>query len=169
MSTAMAEAIVTLRPIGAADSEFLFRVYASTRTEELAPVPWSPEQKEAFLRQQFHAQTVDWNKNYPAADFSIVEVDDAPAGRLYVDRGKDEIRLVDIALLPEHRRSGVGTGLIGRLLAEARTLGVPVTIHVEIFNPARVLYERLGFVAREERGVYLLMEWRPEATAAIRK
>ena len=160
-----ATAAVTLRPTGPDDSEFLLHVYASTRSEELASVPWSPEQKDAFLRQQFHAQSVDWSQNYPKADWSIVEVDGVPAGRLYVDWGEAEIRLVDIALLPEFRRGGIGTALIGRLFVEADARRLPVTIHVEIFNPARALYERLGFVAREERGMYLFMERRPIGTA----
>jgi ribosomal protein S18 acetylase RimI-like enzyme len=154
-------AVVTLRPVGLADSEFLLRVYASTREEELAPVPWPTEQKEAFLRQQFHAQTTDWSQHYAGADFSIVEVDGVPVGRFYVDRGHDEIRLVDIALLPEYRRRGIGTGLIRDLLGEAQPRGLPVTIHVEVFNPARALYERLGFERVGDRGVYLLMRWQP--------
>jgi len=156
-------AVVTLRPVGPGDEGFLFRVYASTRAEELARVPWTAEQKEAFLRQQFQAQSVDWARNYAGADFSIVDVDGHPAGRLYVDRGLDEIRLVDIALLPQFRRAGIGTGLIRDLLAKAQAQGVPVTIHVEVFNPARALYERLGFEKVEDRGVYIFMRWRPAA------
>jgi len=158
---------VTLRPVGPGDEEFLFRVYASTRIEELAPVPWTAEQKEAFLRQQFRAQTVDWARNYQGADFSIVEVDGVAAGRLYVDRGHEEIRLVDIALLPDFRRGGIGTGLIRELLAKAQAQGVPVTIHVEIFNPARALYESLGFEKVEDRGMYLFMRWRPSANVGV--
>ena len=159
----MAAAAVTLRPIGPADSEFLLRVYASTRSEELAPVPWSNEQKDAFLRQQFEAQRAYWRETYPAADSAVIEVDGTPAGRFYVNRGQDEIRLVDIALLPEYRQGGIGTGLIQGLLAEAGTRGLPVTIHVEVGNQARKLYERLGFERVADRGVYILMQWRPAA------
>ena len=160
-------AVVTLRPVGPGDEDFLFRVYASTRVEELAPLPWTAEQKEAFLRQQFQAQSIDWGKNYGGAEFSIVEVDGVPAGRFYVDRDHDEIRLVDIALLPQFRRAGIGTGLIRELLAKAQAQGVPVTIHVEVFNPARALYERLGFENVEDRGVYLFMRWRPSANRGV--
>jgi ribosomal protein S18 acetylase RimI-like enzyme len=164
----MGTAAVTLRPIGPSDSDFLFRVYASTRADELAPVPWTDEQKDEFLRKQFAAQSAEWSKNYPDADFAVVEVDGAAAGRFYVSRGRDEIRLVDIALLPEHRRAGIGTTLIRDLFAEADGRRLPVTIHVEVFNPARALYERLGFGAREEHGMYLFMERRPAAGAAVR-
>jgi ribosomal protein S18 acetylase RimI-like enzyme len=156
--------VVTLRAVGPGDEDFLFRVYASTRTEELAPVPWTAEQKVAFVRQQFQAQSVDWGRNYPNAEFSVIEVEGIPAGRFYVDRRQDEIRLVDIALLPNFRRAGIGTGLIRDLLARAQAQGVPVTIHVEVFNPARALYERLGFEKVEDRGMYLFMRWSPTAT-----
>jgi ribosomal protein S18 acetylase RimI-like enzyme len=156
---------ITLRPIRPEDRDLLCRIYGSTRTEELAPVPWTDEQKNAFIRQQFDAQTAYWDEQYPEAERSIVEVDGAPAGRLYVQRWPKEIRLVDIALLPAFRGHGAATELIQRLFSEASERNVPLTIHVEIFNPARALYERLGFESKGERGMYLLMEWRPPALA----
>jgi RimJ/RimL family protein N-acetyltransferase len=155
-----------LRPIRPEDRDLLCRIYASTRTEELAPVPWTDEQKSAFIRQQFDAQTAYWDEQYPDAERSIVEVDGAPAGRFYVVRWPREVRLIDIALLPAFRGHGVGTELIQRLFAEASRTGKPVTIHVEIFNPARALYERLGFAPKGEQGMYVLMEWKPEAVGA---
>jgi ribosomal protein S18 acetylase RimI-like enzyme len=89
-----------------------------------------------------------------------------PAGRLYVARWERELRLVDVALLPEHRGSGLGTALVSRVLAEAADAGKPVTIHVERMNPAQRLYRRLGFTLLEDKGMYLLLEWRPTGTAA---
>jgi ribosomal protein S18 acetylase RimI-like enzyme len=157
---------VELRPIRPEDRDLLCRIYGSTRTEELAPVPWTDEQKNAFVRQQFDAQTTYWDEQYPDAERSIVEVDGAPAGRLYVQRWPKEVRLVDIALLPGFRGRGVGTELIQRLVSEAARAGKSVTIHVEIFNPARALYERLGFAAKGEQGMYVLMERSPEAVGA---
>ena len=157
---------IALRPIRPEDRDLLCRIYGSTRTEELAPVPWTDEQKSAFVRQQFDAQTAYWDEQYPEAERSIVEVDGAPAGRLYVQRWPKEVRLVDIALLPDFRGRGLGTELIQRLVSEAARAGKPVTIHVEIFNPARALYERLGFAPRGEQGMYVLMERKPEAVGA---
>jgi ribosomal protein S18 acetylase RimI-like enzyme len=157
---------VALRPIRPEDRDLLCRIYGSTRTEDLAPVPWTDEQKSAFIRQQFDAQTAYWDEQYPDAERSIIEVDGTPAGRLYVQRWPKEVRLVDIALLPDFRKRGVGTELIQRLFSEAARAGKPVTIHVEIFNPARALYERLGFAPKGEQGMYVLMEWKPEAVGA---
>lgn len=156
------KASLALRPVTAADREFLFGVYASTRAEELAPVAWTAAQKEAFLRQQFEAQDRWWRLQYPGCSFQVVEIDGHAAGRLYVDRRPAEIRLVDIALLPGFRRLGAGTRLIGDLQREAGAVGVPLTIHVERFNPARALYDRLGFREIGAAGeVYRLLEWRP--------
>ena len=147
--------MIELRPAEPADREFLYRVYAGTRTEELAVVPWDEAQKEAFLRSQFDAQDRWYREHYARATFEVVVVDGEPAGRLYLHRGESEIRIVDIALLPEHRGNGVGTALLRDLLAEADRR---VTIHVERFNPALRLYERLGFTLAEDKGVYLLLE-----------
>jgi ribosomal protein S18 acetylase RimI-like enzyme len=153
---------LTLRPVGPRDEEFLYRVYAGTRVEELAVVPWDEAQKEAFLRLQFDAQSRWYREHYARATYEVVLVDGEPAGRLYLHRGETEIRIVDIALLPEHRGSGVGTSLLSDLLAEADAAGKRVTIHVERFNPALHLYERLGFEVAEDKGAYLFLE-RPPA------
>lgn len=156
---------ITLRPIGPDDEAFLCRVYASTRREELAGVDWTPEQVEAFLAMQFSAQHQYYQQHYAGAAFQVIEHDGVPAGRLYVARWEKEIRIVDIALLPEHRNAGIGTALLQDLLREGAEAGMPVTIHVERFNPALRLYRRLGFSLIEDKGVYLLMGWRPEVLA----
>ena len=145
----------------AGDHEFLFDVYASTRTEELASVDWDEAQKEAFLRQQFAAQHQWYTEQYDGASLDVVVVDGQPAGRLYVARWPDEIRIMDIALLPAYRGAGAGTSLLRDLMAEAEAAGKPLTIHVERFNPALRLYSRLGFTLTEDKGVYLLLAWRP--------
>ncbi len=151
---------VRLRLACSEDADFLCSVYASTRAEELAATDWSAEQKRAFCRQQFDAQDTHYRAHYPTAEFSIIERGGVAVGRLYVDRWAQEIRIMDIALLPEHRGAGIGTKLLQELQEEARAAGKALTIHVEKFNPALRLYERLGFKVREDKGVYLLMEWR---------
>lgn len=126
-------------------------------------MPWDDTQKDAFLRSQFDAQDAWWRENYSDARFEVIVVDGEPAGRLYVHRGNSEMRIVDIALLPEHRGGGIGTRLLEELLAEGDADGKSVTIHVERFNPALRLYERLGFKVAEDKGVYLFLE-RPPAS-----
>jgi GNAT superfamily N-acetyltransferase len=154
-------AAIELRPVEPEDAELLFRVYASTRADELSVVPWDEAHKEAFLRAQFVAQDQWYREHYAGASLDVVVVDDEPCGRLYVYRGESEIRIVDIALLLDHRGEGVGTALLRDLLDEADAAGERVTIHVERFNPALRLYERLGFAVAEDKGVYLLLERPP--------
>jgi GNAT superfamily N-acetyltransferase len=150
---------ISLRPITPEDDSFLAGLYASTRAEELAQTNWSEEQKAMFCRMQFNAQTADYQRNYPDASFQIIEHDGAAAGRLLVMREDEKIHVIDIALLPEHRGAGIGTKFLRELQDEAKAAGKKLSIHVEQFNPARRLYERLGFQQVEEKGVYLLMEW----------
>jgi ribosomal protein S18 acetylase RimI-like enzyme len=141
------------------DQEFLYQVYASTRAEELSIVPWSDQEKEAFLRSQFHAQHTYYQQHYGDARFEIILCGARPAGRLYVQRREDEIRVVDISLLPEFRGQGIGATIMRNVIEEARKAGLVVRIHVEQNNPAMRLYERLGFEKKSEAGVYFLMEW----------
>jgi len=155
---------VTLRQAGEVDREFLFQVYSSTRAEELAQVGWDEEQKQSFLEMQFRAQARYYESEYPGAQFRIILAGGQPAGRLYVHRRENEIRIMDIALLPPYRRQGIGTGLLKEILAEGGQTGRRVTIHVEIFNPAQRLYERLGFREVANNGVYLLLEWTPSGS-----
>jgi len=152
---------IELLPVAPGDREFLYRVYASTRTEELTAVPWDLAQKDAFLRAQFDAQDRWYREHYERASYEVVVIDGEPAGRLYLHRGETEIRIVDIALLPEHRGNGVGTSLLRDLLAEADAAGKRLTIHVERLNPALAWYERLGFSVAEDKGVYLFLERLP--------
>ena len=154
---------IDLRPIGPGDLAFLSEVYASTRREELAPLGWSAEQQAAFLGQQFAAQHHHYTAHYQGASFQVILVGGKPAGRLYVARWPGEIRIVDIALLPEFRRAGVGSRLLAGLLAEADRAGAIASIHVEKLNPALRLYERLGFARAADREVYWLMERPPQA------
>jgi GNAT superfamily N-acetyltransferase len=150
---------LSLRPITPEDESFLASLYASTRTEELAQTNWSDEQKAMFCRMQFNAQTADYQRNYPDASFQIIERDGVAAGRLLVLRTDEKIHVIDISLMPEHRGAGVGSRFLRELQTEAKAAGKPLSIHVEQFNPARRLYDRLGFQQVEEKGVYLLMEW----------
>ncbi len=152
---------VTLRAMRARDKPFLYRVYASTRTEELAVVDWSEAEKAAFLAQQFEAQHRYYQEQFPDAAFQVIERDGEPIGRLYLDRRAEEIRIIDIALLPAHRRAGIGGALLREILAEAAAAGKAVRIHVEHNNPALGLYHRLGFKEIEDQEVYLLMQWSP--------
>jgi ribosomal protein S18 acetylase RimI-like enzyme len=153
---------LTLRPITPDDMDLLYHIYASTREAELAQVDWSAEQRAAFLQMQFDAQHRYYQENYPGAQFQAIVLHGQGVGRLYLDRRAAEIRIVDIALVPEARGRGVGSALLCAILAEGERDGLPVTIHVECFNPALRLYERLGFRKVEDKGVYYFLEKLPD-------
>lgn len=157
---------VSLRPVAEGDRPFLLTLYGSTRKAELDQVEWLPGAREAFLAHQLEMQHRSWRMQSPEASFSIVVVDGEPAGRLYVDRRPREIRIIDIALMPDVRRRGVGTRLLTELIDESGQIGAPLAIHVERFNPALHWYARLGFVEVEDRGVYLYLERPPQAKTA---
>ncbi len=145
----------------AGDRPFLVALYRSTREPELALTDWDEPTRAAFVEQQFTAQDAHYRANYPGATLDVVEVDDEPAGRLYVHRGERDIRIMDIALARAFRGRGIGTALLRRLMAEADASGRVLSIHVEAQNQARALYARLGFEPAGDQGVYVLMERRP--------
>ena len=150
-----------LRPAGPGDAELLYRIYASTREDELAVVPWDAPAKEAFLRMQFAAQDTHYRAAFPDASYDLIVSGADVLGRLYVDRGETAWQVIDLSLLPRHRGKGIGTRLLTDVLASAGAAGKPVRMHVERFNPARRLYGRLGFREIADKGVYLLLEWQP--------
>jgi ribosomal protein S18 acetylase RimI-like enzyme len=156
---------VALRRVTAEDEPFLRELYASTRERELSIVPWSEEQKAAFLTMQFDAQDSHYRTHYPEARFDIIEIDGVPAGRLYLFATSGELRVIDIALMPQYRNKGIGGDLMRTILQTASDTGRMVTIHVEVDNPARRLYERLQFTPVEQRGPYLLMRSAPSEIA----
>ena len=155
---------ITLRPVADSDRDFLLALYGSTREEELRAVPWSADERAAFLRQQFDAQDQHYREHYPGATLDVVCEDGLPIGRFYVYRSGSEVRLMDIALAAAACGRGIGSRLLEALLAEAALAGKPVTLHVLPWSRSRGLYERLGFRPVEQRGAYLFME-RPAPAA----
>lgn len=153
---------VTLRPVAEADLEFLYRVYAASRSDEMALlVDWSEEEVEQFLRFQFEAQHRHYQTHYPNARYDVIVREGEDAGRLYVQPMANEIRVMDIALLPEHRGQGIGRALMQEVLDEAASSQRFVSLHVEGNNPAKRLYERMGFTVVGEVSFYELMHWIP--------
>jgi ribosomal protein S18 acetylase RimI-like enzyme len=150
---------VTLRAALPEDEQFLYDVYASTRADELAQVLWDEAQLKMFLKMQLRARDQSYLMYYPSLDDRIILLDNKRAGRLIVSRTDDCIRLVDVALLPEYRGTGIGTALIKELFAEAGETNRVVRLQVEKTNPqACRLYERLGFSITSENQTHFQME-----------
>jgi len=154
------EMSITFRDIRDEDEAFLREVYACTRAQELALTPWNDEQREAFLRMQFDAQHSHYRAQFPDAEYKIILEDTEPIGRVYIRR-TEEIRILDITILPAYRNRGLGLAMIRELMAEGASSGKAVSIWVEHFNPSRNLFDRLGFSQIQDDGYSLLLEWRP--------
>ncbi|HEX5731997.1 MAG TPA: GNAT family N-acetyltransferase [Blastocatellia bacterium] len=152
---------ITLRPVSPEDESFLLKLYTSTRADELALTNWDERQQQAFVEMQFAAQQQYYRTQFPEAVHSIILKDDRPAGRLYVARRPEEIRILDITVAVENRNAGVGSSILNELIQEAGKSETSVRIYVERFNPSLRLFERLGFSSIQDTPSHFLMEWRP--------
>jgi GNAT superfamily N-acetyltransferase len=144
---------IALREESPADKALFAELYASTREEELRPVPWSDAEKESFLHEQFALQWSHYRRHYPGAEWLVIQRGGLAIGRLYVDTSRCEVRLMDIALQAKYRNRGIGTAIVSSLVRYADLLRLPVTLHVEPFNPALRIYQRLGFAPLDTRGI----------------
>ena len=169
----------SLRALTDHDLPWLRDLYATTRADEMAPLPWPAAAKRAFLDQQFTLQHNHYLAMFGGSDFLAIQHDGAPLGRFYLQRSPDgridgtaealseaqpdEHLVVDIALFPQARGSGIGGALIAEAQARAAAAGCGMRLHVMATNPAaQRLYERLGFALVPEGGTptHRLMRWR---------
>lgn len=162
LADAVARLGYVLRPARAEDEAFQQSLFIAVRWPELDGAPWPDDAKSAFLAQQFQLQSRHYATHYHDSRFLIVEHAGRPVGRLILHQ-EVEVRIVDIAVAPEAQGQGIGTAVLGEVLAQAREAGLRVTIHVEKNNPAQRLYRRLGFEQQNEEGPYWLMAWQPPA------
>ena len=150
---------VTRRLVQSCDEAFLFDLYASTRAQELEVLPWDEDQRRSFLKMQFIAQNQDYHRRFPEGVHELLLCAGLPAGRLYVARSENEIRILDISLMPEYRNQGLGGAIIRELLNDASETERPVRIYLEHDNPYRSVFDQFGFVSVEDIGSHLLLEW----------
>jgi ribosomal protein S18 acetylase RimI-like enzyme len=152
---------LTLRPVTKDDDQFLVLVYASTREAELSQVEWAEGQRYAFVRWQFDLQRKEYDSRFPDARYQVILIDGEAAGRIWVGADDEQIRLLDIALLPQFQKRGAGTVLLRALMKEAEGAGKFLRHMVFVLNNnAHRFYERLGFVVIDDVGGYKHMEYR---------
>ena len=156
---------ISLRPVTPFDEPFLRALYRSVRDPELALTAWDAAAKDAFANQQFDLQDHWYREHYAGAQLLVIERDGISVGRIYLFEAGAELRVMDIALIPAARNAGLGTSLMGEVMRHAAERRAAVTLHVEVFNPARALYDRLGFREQKVEGVYAAMRWEPPVTA----
>jgi GNAT superfamily N-acetyltransferase len=158
---------IRYRALGEADAELNARLYASTRVQEVAAFGWPAEMQRQFLAQQHDAQDRHFQRYHADIERLIIERGGEPIGRLYLEETSSSIHVVDILLLPECTGTGIGTAILRDILEEAQAANKPVELEVLFDNPARRLYERLGFVHVSEEGIHHRLEWRPPQAEAM--
>ena len=166
LASDVSAAKIRLTPVLASDEILLYQTFASTRAEEMALTGWNREQQESFLRMQYEAQRRSYLMQVPDAEYFVIGSGETALGRLIIDRRPEEIHIVDIALLSEFRKHGIGSILMNAIMQEAAQDGKEVSLHVERFNPALHWYERLGFTVAASGPIYLEMVCRPAPAAA---
>jgi len=152
---------ISLRAATPEDNAFLLEVFASTR-DDFKMLISDENQLAALISMQFNFQRQQYQDGYPDGEDNIILNNRQPIGRMFTSEGDRTITLVDIALLPEYRNSGIGRRLLDELLKSAAQKGKSVTLHVFKTNPARHLYERLGFRDRSEDSMYYEMIYEPQ-------
>ncbi len=106
-------------------------------------------------------QAERFRRSFEPTHMQIIVADGQDAGLLHVERTADEIRLLRIEIAPEFQNRGLGTAVLHGLLAEARHRAIPLRLQVLKVNPARRLYERIGFAVIAETDTHFLMRWTP--------
>jgi GNAT superfamily N-acetyltransferase len=161
----MIESQITLRDAMPADRQFLARLYEDTRRQEISAWGWPTEQQEQFLRTQFDAQYRWYRAGFPDASDRIICAEEAAVGRILTALESGGMRLIDIALLEEHRNRGIGGKLLCQLQQDCTTRGCALCLQVLQGNPAIRLYQRLGFERSGMDPMYVQMEWLPSPDA----
>lgn len=154
---------ITSRRIREGDLPFLLNLYGTTRERELNNTDLSPEERRAFVQQQFHAQHAYYHMQFPTAEYAVLQLGKTDIGREYVDFRPGEIGLMDICLLPEFQNQGLGSQRMDALKATARKLQKDIVLHVEVNNPdAYRFYLRHGFQPEERLEFHVRMRWKPD-------
>ena len=154
---------IEMRPAEAGDMAFMQQLYACTRSTEVRMGGCDLATETLLQGVQFRAQQSWFETQYPHADLAVIMDRERPIGRLFVDYGPGELRILDICLLPEYRNRGIGLGLLRSLQAQGERLRLPVRLNVALGSPALRLLQRCGFEILAVDGVHNLMEWMPPA------
>ena len=155
----MAEESITLRPATEDDRQFLLALYKSSRGDDLRDLGWEEERIAEFLEMQYEAHQNFLANDHPDIQDQVVLSFGEPVGHLALEQRPEEIRLVDVSLMPAQRQHGTGTLLIQELQTQAAAAKRPLRLQVIRFSRAVGLFERLGFRRTSETGSHFQMEW----------
>jgi ribosomal protein S18 acetylase RimI-like enzyme len=153
---------IRLRKATTDDEPFLFDLYCAVRAHEFALLLLPEPMKRQLIRMQYTAQKDSYSSEFPGSSFEIVLRDELKVGRIWIARLADSFHLVDIAIIPEARNSGIGTNLVRDLQREAQAAQKPVRLSAFRFNRGSVgFHQRLGFTVIREDEIQFYFEWNP--------
>jgi GNAT superfamily N-acetyltransferase len=151
--------ILTLRPTRADDQEFLYRLFYSVHSEKLRLGPLGEEEKTKLVELMYQGFIRHYSSLAPVSDDRLILLNNESIGRMILLQTREEIRLADLAILPEYRQRGIGSALIGQVQTESMMSKRPVRLQVAQFDRALGLYRRLGFYKTDVEGPYIHLEW----------
>lgn len=140
-----------LRPSTPEDFEFVYQLNEQAMRPYIEPLRgWDAAAERQDVQQWFH----------PGQD-QIIVIQGKDAGILAIEQRPAALHLRLLELLPAYQKQGIGTAVISDLLRQAQTANLTVTLGVLKHNPARRLYERLGFVVTGETEIKYRMSAHP--------
>ena len=152
--------VIYLRQVCTEDEAFLFALFCTSREAEFAPL--TQPQRETLLRFQYQAQSLDYAARFPHSQHFIIDFRGQVAGRLLLNREAEELRVVDIAVVPELQRQGIASAVLKSVISEAEASRIALRLSVWHSSPALGLYRRLGFCVRASSATHLELEWVPD-------
>lgn len=139
----------------------MLQLYCNIRADEFSSWPMPEEQKSFLMQMQYNMQKQQYDQQLSYRRYDVIWHDEQRIGRFIVDRQEDGWRIIDISILPSMQNQGIGSRLITDLQNEAKLQNKKVALSVLLTNPAKSLYERLGFKEYRRDEVYMGMEYTP--------
>jgi ribosomal protein S18 acetylase RimI-like enzyme len=124
-----------LRPAAKSDLDFCWPIYR----DAMKPLTEAVSQWNEPVQQKIVRQAV------ADTGTSILRQEEADVGWLQVEETRHVVQLKQIFLLPAVRNRGLGTSFLSWMKERADRKRKDLTLDVMSNNPARRLYERLGF------------------------
>lgn len=152
---------VSLRPETQNDLDFLRDLVFAVRETEPGFRALDLSERTRLLAEQFQLQHRDYHLRFPNAHFLIIEADQKPIGRFYLNHDIDHILIVELSILPAFQNFGIGTQLLKTVIAEATRTQIPIHLSVVIGNPAENFYRALQFKPVKSTGSHIEMTWTP--------
>ena len=135
---------ITFRRAINADLDFLDDLHTACMQQHVKRVySWNPQ----LFRQTFNPQFIE-----------IILLNQVVVGMVQIVKKHKEIYLANLLVSPNFQNLGIGSLVLKKLIKQAETLQMPVTLQVLKKNPAKRLYERFGFMVIQKTSTHYIMK-----------